>query len=230
MDFPMQKAIVEGLNEEESWDKGLVKMYEGLANDFGYAKPKDIMTFLDNHDKDRVFTEFNKDLTLTKMALSYLLVLPRIPQIYYGTEILMENSKKRGDHGLIRSDFPGGWKDDKVSAFSGKGLTKNQKEMQSYLKKILNYRKASKAIHNGKTIHFAPDNGIYVLFRKMKNEIVVLIINKNKSPINLDLKKFKEIGIDGKKLKNIISGEIITWKDEIKLNSKGSILLTNKFK
>ena len=94
MDFPLQKSIVEGLNEEETWDEGLVKMYEGLANDFAYAMPKDIMAFLDNHDKDRVFTEFNKDLTLTKMALSYLLVLPRIPQIYYGTEILLDNSKK----------------------------------------------------------------------------------------------------------------------------------------
>ncbi len=230
MDFPMQKAIVDGLKEEEEWDKGLVKLYEGLANDFGYAKPKDIMAFLDNHDKDRIFTEFAKDITLTKMALSYLLVLPRIPQIYYGTEILMNNSKKPGDHGLIRSDFPGGWKDDQVNGFTGKGLTKNQKEMQSFLKKILNYRKTSVAIHKGKTIHFAPEDGVYALFRILNDEIVVLIINKNKSPVTLDLKKFQEIGLNGKKLKNIISGKIITWKDQIKLNTKGSLLLTNKFK
>lgn len=230
MDFPMQKAIVDGLKEEEEWGKGLVKLYEGLANDFAYTKPKDIMAFLDNHDKDRVFTEFDKDITLTQMALSYLLVLPRIPQIYYGTEILMENSDKPGDHGLIRSDFPGGWKSDQVNGFTGKGLTKNQVEMQSFLKKILNYRKTSIAIHKGKTIHFAPENGIYVLFRILNDEIVVLIINKNKSPVTLDLKKFQEIGLSGKKLKNIISGEIILWKDQIKLNTKGSLLLTNKLK
>ena len=230
MDFPMQKAIVEGLSEEESWDTGLVKLYEGLANDFGYAKPMDIMAFLDNHDKDRVYTEFNEDIVLTKMALSYLLILPRIPQIYYGTEILTENSKKPGDHGLIRSDFPGGWKGDKVNAFTGKGLTSDQLEMQFFLKKILNYRKTSDAIHNGKTIHFAPQNGIYVLFRKMNDEVVVLIINKNKSPVNLDVKRFKEIGIDSKKLKNIISGEEIIWEGRIKLSSKGCILLTSKLK
>ena len=230
MDFPLQKAIVEGLNEEESWDTGFVKMYEGLANDFGYAKPKDIMAFLDNHDKDRVFTEFNKNVTLNKMALSYLLMLPRIPQIYYGTEILMENSKKPGDHGLIRSDFPGGWKDDEINGFTGLGLTNDQKEMQSFLKKILNYRKTSKAIHNGKTIHFAPENDIYVLFRKVNDEVVVLILNKHKSAINLDLKRFDEIGINGKKLKNIISGEEIIWEGRIKLSSKGSILLTSKLK
>lgn len=230
MDFPMQKAIVEGLSEEELWDTGLVKLYEGLANDFGYAKPMDIMAFLDNHDKDRVFTEFNEDIVLTKMALSYLLTLPRIPQIYYGTEILTENSKKPGDHGLIRSDFPGGWKGDKVNAFTGKGLTSDQLEMQFFLKKILNYRKTSDAIHNGKTIHFAPQNGIYVLFRKMNDEVVVLIINKNKSPVNLDVKRFKEIGIDGQELKNIISGVVIPWNDTLRLDSKGSILLTSKLK
>ena len=228
MDFPMQKAIVEGLTEEEEWDTGLVKMYEGLANDFSYAKPKDIMAFLDNHDKDRAFTEFNEDIILTKMALSYLLMLPRIPQIYYGTEILLENSKKPGDHGLIRSEFPGGWKGDKVNGFTGKGLTKDQKGMKSFLQKVLNYRKTSEAIHKGKTIHFSPMDGIYVLFRIMKEEVVVLIINKNKSPKNLDLQRFEEIGIDGKKLKNIVSGETIIWKDKIKLSSKGSILLTSK--
>ena len=230
MDFPMQKAIVNGINEEESWDTGLVKLYEGLANDFAYAKPMDIMAFLDNHDKDRVFTEFKKDIPLTKMALSYLLMLPRIPQIYYGTEILMENSKNLGDHGLIRSDFPGGWKGDQANVFTGQGLTKDQKEMQSFLKKTLQYRKSSKAIHHGETIHFAPDNGIYVLFRKMNNEVVILIINKNKTALNLDLKRFDEIGINGKKLKNIITNKTIIWKDKIKLQSKGSVLLTTKLK
>ena len=230
MDFPMQKAIVDGLNEEESWDTGLVKMYEGLANDFAYAKPNDIMAFLDNHDKDRIFTEFNEDIILTKMALSYLLMLPRIPQIYYGTEILLENSKKPGDHGLIRSEFPGGWKGDKVNGFTGKGLTKDQNEIQYFLQKILNYRKSSEAIHNGKTIHFSPIDGIYVLFRTIKDEVVVLIINKNKSPINLDLNRFKEIGIDGKKLKNIVSGEELIWEKQMNLNLKGAILLTTKVK
>ena len=230
MDFPMQKAIVDGLNEEESWDTGLVKMYEGLANDFAYAKPNDIMAFLDNHDKDRIFTEFNEDIILTKMALSYLLMLPRIPQIYYGTEILLENSKKPGDHGLIRSEFPGGWKGDKVNGFTGKGLTKDQNEIQYFLQKILNYRKSSEAIHNGKTIHFSPIDGIYVLFRTIKDEVVVLIINKNKSPINLDLNRFKEIGLDGKKLKNIVSGEELIWEKQMNLNLKGAILLTTKVK
>ena len=228
MDFPMLKAILDGLNEEESWDKGLIKLYEGLASDFSYAHPEKIMAFLDNHDKSRVFTEFKKDLTLTKMGLSYLLVIPRIPQIYYGTEILMDDSKKPGDHGLIRSDFPGGWKNDPVNAFTGKGLTADQKEMQSFLKKILNYRKNSEAISKGKTLHFAPQNGVYVLFRMADNETVVLILNKNKKPVQLGLNRFEEAGLSGKKLRNIITGEKFIWKDQLDLNSKGSYLFTTK--
>jgi glycosidase len=230
MDFPMLKAIIEGLNDEESWDNGLIRMYEGLANDFYYAHPEKIVAFLDNHDKSRIYTEFKKDLNLTKMGLSYLLVLPRIPQIYYGTEILMDDSKNPGDHGLIRSDFPGGWKNDKVNAFTGKGLSKKQKEIQDFLKRILNYRKHSLAISKGKTLHFAPEDGIYIIFRIYQDETVVLILNKNKKPVNLNLKRFDETGLYQKKLKNILTDEIMTWKKSIKLRSKGCYLFTTKLR
>lgn len=228
MDFPMQKAIIEGIKEEESWDKGLVKLYEGLANDFHYATPKDIMIFLDNHDEGRMFTALDEDATKAKMALSFMLVLPRIPQVYYGTEILMDDTANHGDHGLIRTDFPGGWKGDKINAFTGQGLSSEKKEMQSFVKTVLNYRKESKAIHNGKTIHFAPFLGTYFLFRISADETVVHIINKNDEPISIDLKRYAETGLEGKILKNIISGEDFIWGDVIELKEKGSIILTTK--
>ena len=228
MDFPMQKSIIDGINEEESWDNGLVKLYEGLANDFQYATPKDIMVFLDNHDKSRLYTEVNEDVTKAKMALSYMLMLPRIPQVYYGTEILMDDTAKPGDHGLIRTDFPGGFKGDKRNAFTKDGLSDAQKMMQSFVTKILNYRKNSDAIQNGKTIHFAPFMGTYFLFRTKDNETVVHIINKNDTSITIDLKRYSEVGLKGKTLKNILTGEAFTWGDEIHLSEKGSVILTTK--
>ncbi|MCF7561462.1 glycoside hydrolase family 13 protein [Sabulilitoribacter multivorans] len=228
MDFAMQTNIVQALNEDESWDKGLVKMYEGLANDFAYTKPEDILIFPDNHDMSRVFTQLKGDIANTKMALSTILTLPRTPQIYYGTEILMNDFEKPGDHGLIRTDFPGGWKGDIVNAFTGDGLTGEQKDMQSFLKKVLNYRKDSKAIHEGKTIHFAPFIGTYFLFRVLDNEIVVLILNKNENPITIDLKRYSEIGLDDKTLKNIITDEDFIWGDNIELKEKGVIFLSTK--
>ncbi len=228
MDFPMQKSIVEALNEQESWDKGFVKIYEGLANDFYYPNPESIMIFPDNHDMDRIFTQLNEDLELTKMALGYMLALPRIPQLYYGTEILMQNSAKPGDHGLIRTDFPGGWKNDEVNAFTGEGLTKDVKDMQSFLKKVLNYRKDSEAIHSGKTIHFAPENGVYTLFRIKNDEIVSVILNKNEQSISLDLDRFEEVGLLGKQVENILTGESFIFENTMEISSKGVLLLTTK--
>ena len=228
MDFPMQKAIIDGLKEEESWDKGLVKLYEGLANDFAYVTPKDIMVFLDNHDKSRIYTEVGEDAKKTKMALSYILMMPRIPQIYYGTEILMNDTANPGDHGLIRTDFPGGWEGDTVNAFTGEGLTAEQKDMQRFLKKILNYRKNSEAMQNGETKHFAPENKTYVLARYNDSETLVHIINKNDDSFELDLTRFEELGLNGKTLKNVITGETINWSDKLVLDSVGSYLFTTK--
>ncbi|MBR9847118.1 MAG: glycoside hydrolase family 13 protein [Algicola sp.] len=228
MDFAMQRKVVEALNEEESWDKGLVKIYEGLANDFHYASPKDIMVFPDNHDMSRIFTQLNGNIPNTKMALATYATMPRILQMYYGTEILMNDFEKPGDHGLIRTDYPGGWEGDTKNAFTGEGLSEDEKDMQSFIKRLLNYRKNSKAIHEGKTLHFAPDNGVYVLTRSFEDETVVLILNKNEDPVTLDLKRYAEIGLEGKSLKNIISNESNIWKDTITLKSKGVTLLTTK--
>ncbi len=228
MDFPMQRLITQAITEEEAWDKGLVKIYEGLANDFHYPSPKDIMIFPDNHDMDRIHTQTGEDRTLTQMAVSCILVLPRIPQVYYGTEILMQNSAKPGDHGLIRTDFPGGWEGDPVNAFTGEGLNPEQKEMQDFTRALLRFRKGSRAIHSGKTVHFAPNEGIYVLFRVYEGETVVLILNKNDKEVELDLGRFVEMNLKGTEMADVISGERFIWKDKLLLKKKGTLVLSNK--
>lgn len=229
MDFAMQGHIVSGLNEEEQWDTGLIKMYEGLANDFAYPTPEDIMIFLDNHDKSRIYTQLGENFTKTKMGLAYMLMLPRIPQIYYGTEILMSDAANPGDHGLIRTDFPGGWENDDTNAFTGEGLLEEQAEMQNYLRALLNYRKNSGAIHSGKTLHFAPQDGIYLLSRASENERVVLILNKNEEAVTLDLERFKEMGLQGVAVKNLLTGDKTTWGRELELPSMGAYVFTTKF-
>lgn len=226
MDFAMQSKIVQALNEEEGWDTGLIKMYEGLANDFHYASPEDIMIFPDNHDMSRIFTQLKEDPVHTKMALGYLLMMPRIPQIYYGTEILMDDSANPGDHGLIRTDFPGGWSGDTQNAFTGEGLSDSQKEMQSFLKKLLNFRKNSTAVHSGETLHFVPQDGVYVLARLTQDETVVLILNKNDQAVALDLERYQEIGLEGKQLANVLTGSAVYWEDSIELPGKGVYVFT----
>lgn len=228
MDFPMQMKIVQALNEgNEGWGNGLTKIYEGLANDFYYPRPKDVMIFPDNHDMDRIFTQLNENIEKTKMALGLILSLPRTPQIYYGTEILMENSDKRGDHGLIRTDFPGGWEDDQVNAFTGEYLPEEQKEFQEFLKTLLNFRKTSDAILQGKMVHFAPFDGIYAVFRIHDNETVVSFLNTNDKSMNVDLSRFEELNLKEKLFKNVIDDSSFNWGQKLKLEQGFAIYSTN---
>ena len=225
MDFAMQKAIQEGILEKEAWNTGLIKIYENLANDFYYSNPESLLIFNDNHDMSRIHTQMKKDITKTKMAIGLMLVLPRIPQLLYGTEILMEDSSNPGDHGLIRSDFPGGWDNDKINAFSKQNLTDDQIEMQEYLKVLLNFRKKSKAIHIGNTIHFAPKNGVYLLQRRFNDEIVIFIINKNKNDVRLSNDRFSELNLNNIVFSDIHSGKKFSFSKTLKLKSNSSYIL-----
>ncbi|WP_445159185.1 glycoside hydrolase family 13 protein [Mesohalobacter salilacus] len=228
MDFPMQQSIVQALNHEETWGTGLVQIYEGLANDFYYPRPMDMMIFPDNHDMDRIFTQLNEDITKTKMALALILTLPRTPQIYYGTEILMENSAKPGDHGLIRTDFPGGWEGDEVNVFQNKNLTDEQQNFKLFLKTLLNFRKTSKAIHQGKTKHFAPFENIYTLYRQQDDEAVLLLISKNEKPIEIDLDRFQELNLEAQKWTEILTKNSVELSGNLTVKP-GVNLFSNKF-
>ncbi|MBZ9778854.1 glycoside hydrolase family 13 protein [Psychroflexus sp. CAK8W] len=225
MDFPMQMKIVQALNEgNEGWGNGLVKIYEGLANDFNYSDPKDIMIFPDNHDMDRIFTQLNEDVVKTKMALGLILTLPRTPQIYYGTEILMDNSEKRGDHGLIRTDFPGGWEGDEVNAFTGENLDTEKKEFQTFLKTLLNFRKNSEAILEGEMVHFAPFDGIYPVFRIHEDETVVAFLNTNAEEKLIKASRFEELKLSTIKFRSVLENSEFSFESDIIVPSGFTIL------
>ncbi len=224
MDFPIQSALVEALKEPDNpnFGKGLYRLYEALANDIVYADPNHVMLLGDNHDMDRLLMQLDQDVDLTKIALTYLLTIRGIPQIYYGTEILMDNTPYHKNDGLIRADFPGGWKEDSINAFNGKGLTKLQLGMQQYLKKLLNWRKNNAAISQGKTLHFAPYDGIYVYFRYTNEKMVMVAINKNNNKREIDMKRFAEILIAKIGATDIISGNTLSLKQPLLLNPKSA--------
>lgn len=226
MDFPLQNAVSKGLNEEESWGGGLVKIYESLANDFIYPNPDNLVIFPDNHDMSRFFVQVGEDIDLLKMGIAFFLTNRGIPQIYYGTEILM---KHEGDHhGDIRADFPGGWKGDKINAFTGVGLTDAQKDMQKYVAKIQNWRKTKDVAHNGKLMHFVPENGIYTYFRYNADEAVMVVLNKNELESTLTTDRFNEIISGYKSGRDIISSTQIPDISEIKVPAKSAMIIELK--
>lgn len=225
MDFPNQAALVQALTEPETWDKGLVKLYEGLANDYVYANPKDLLVFGDNHDMDRLFTSLKEDTALQQMALAWILTSRGIPQLYYGTEILLQNSAKPGDHGLIRTDFPGGWPGDAADGFSGRGLTAGQLRTQDFLRKLLLWRKNKQVIHDGKTLHFSPANGFYVWFRYNEKETVMIVLNKNGEAGLLPTGRFAEILGGKSQVTNVISGQNNALGKELQVPARSALIL-----
>ena len=226
MDFPLQRALINALTQKEAWDSGLIVLYEALANDFYYARPEDLLAFGDNHDMDRLLTQVGDSVMLAKMALAYILTVPRIPQIYYGTELLLSNTAKPGDHGRIRTDFPGGWQGDLKNGFTGAGLSEQERDMQQFLRRILNYRKNSTALHRGRTLHFAPEDGVYFLARIEGDETVVLLLNKNRKPVSLPLKRFEELGLEGKTLRNLLDDKKVRWSGSLGLDAAGAYIFT----
>ena len=224
MDFPVQVTMVEALVAEETWSGGWIDLYEMIAQDFVYANPYDLVVFPDNHDMSRIFTQVNEDYGLFQLAIAFVMTTRGIPQIYYGTEILMDNSGTT-DHGIIRSDFPGGWAGDKVNAFTGKGLTDRQKDAQNFLKKLLHWRQKMPAVHHGKMLHFIPEGGVYVYFRYNDDQKVMVILNKNTTTTHLELDRFKEM-LDGvSEGTDVLSGKTYKMKQTIELPDKAPLIL-----
>lgn len=222
MDFPLNAVLTSSLLDTNStqYGNGITKLYEALANDFVYANPYNILVMCDNHDMDRIYTQLNEDVALTKMALTFILTIRGIPEMVYGTEILMTNSEHKNNHGVIRSDFPGGWKEDKVNAFDKTGLTNEQLSMQAWFKKLLNWRKNNDAIANGKTLHFAPFDNIYVYFRYTNEKTIMVVMNKNNKAVSFDTSRFEEILKTKSSAKNVMTNENFGLNNQLTVEPK----------
>lgn len=223
MDFPLQNAVSQGLKNEESWGTGLIQIYEAIANDFQYPDPDNLTIFPDNHDMSRFYVQVNEDVNLLKMGVVFFLTTRGIPQIYYGTENLMRHDGS--EHGDIRADYPGGWKGDKVNAFTGLGMSDEAKDMQKFVSTVQNWRKNAKAIHDGKLMHFIPEDAIYTYFRYTENEAVMVVLNKNEENKTINTDRFKEIISGYKSGKEIISGKQLSDISEVVLPAKSAIIV-----
>ena len=193
MDFPLQIAVVEALNSDESWNSGFITVYETLATDFLYGDPNNLVIFPDNHDMSRIFTQLNNDKAKWNMAMTLFLTTRGIPQVFYGTEILMGNEGTE-DHGIIRSDFPGGWpSDSEKNAFSGKGLSGDELWAQERIKTLLALRQTHPQLFKGELKHYAPVDGVYTYFRVAQDTAQKLMVILNKKTVDLPLAKYAEV-------------------------------------
>ena len=224
MDFPMCLNLADALKEKEDFFDGFIKLYEGLAEDYVYAHPEDLVIFPDNHDMSRIFTRVDENLDKFKQAVAYVLTMRGVPQLYYGTEILMDNTGTES-HGVIRSDYPGGWPGDPINAFTGVGLSKSSKEVRSWLKNLLEWRKNKTVIHNGDLMHFVPTDSTYTFVRYNEEDKVVVILNKNTEPIEMKTDRYAEILPEGSTFRNVVNGQEIRWDSSLMLPAEPVFIL-----
>ena len=154
------------------------------------------------------------------MGINWLMTLRGIPELYYGTEILMSGTTNPTD-ALVRKDFPGGWPGDQVNKFTAGGRTEMENEAFNYVKTIANFRKNSSAIKTGKMMQFVPFNGTYVYFRYDNNQTIMVASNSNEKEALIKMNRFTERTVGFSKMKNIQTGEVKEIAD-FSLAAKGS--------
>ncbi len=227
MDFPLQGLMNQAFDEETGeWGGGLYRLYDYLSQDLVYANPMGLLTFLDNHDTSRFASDKDKanNLTRYKQALAFMLTTRGIPQIYYGTEILMSGNKGNGD-GALRRDFPGGWKGDELNAFSEKGRTALQNEAFNYTRKLLQWRKGNLAVTKGNMKHFSIRQGVYVYQREYNGQSVVVFMNGTNSSQELELTPYREV-LPSDSSTDLLSEKTIKLTDKLSLNPRETLILT----
>lgn len=191
LDFQACFAMLAGMNDPYEWSGGTGRLYMTMAQDVLYRNPMNNCIFLDNHDMDRVYSVVGEDWNKLKMGLNWLLTLRGIPQIYYGTEVLMKNRKMNTD-ATVREDFPGGWAEDSVSRFLASGRTAAENEAFHYVSTLARFRKKSSALTGGKTMQFVPRDGLYVYFRYDRQQTVMVLSNTGKQVMKPDWNAYAE--------------------------------------
>lgn len=226
MDFPLQALINQAFDEETGeWGGGLYKLYDYQTQDLVYANPMNLLIFLDNHDTSRFAQtdEMAKNLKRYKQAMVFLLTTRGIPQIYYGTEILMTGDKGKGD-GDLRKDFPGGWQGDTRNCFAKNGRTALENEAFKFTRQLLNWRKGNQVIGKGSLKHYSIQNGVYVYQREFNGKSVVIIMNGTDDSKELDLTPYQEI-LPRENALDVLTGKNVNLSGKLCLDGRENLIL-----
>ena len=224
MDFAFFDRLSQAKNEEtDAWWQGLNRLYNSFVYDYLYVDPTHVMAFVDNHDTDR-FLGNGHDSLMLKQALALLMTVRRIPQLYYGTEIMMNGTKEVTD-GNVRKDFPGGFPGDDHNAFTREGRTKQEQQMFSWLSRLLHWRQGNQVITKGTMTQFIPFNGIYVIARQYKGKTALTILNGTTKPAKMEMKRYAEVIGSTKRAKDILTGRYYDLSTDQTLKPRQSLIL-----
>lgn len=223
MDFVLKDHLHAAFNERESWDFGMARFYAHYAQDFAYPDVDNIMNFLDNHDIDRFSTAVKRDAKKYKMGIAMLITTRGYPQIYAGTEIMIDGIP--GNYEGHRFDFPGGWAEDERNAFTKEGRTDVENDIFNYTRALLNYRKTATALQNGKMKQFIPYDGIYFYARYNEDQTVLCIFNNEEADRKISLERYAEVIKDFTSAKDVVTGETFKLADGLTIKGKSALIV-----
>ena len=224
MDFAFFDRLSQAKNEEtDDWWKGWNRIYNSLCYDYLYTDPSSVMAFIENHDTDRYLGN-GKDSTALKQAYALLLTMKRIPQLYYGTEILMNGTKTETD-GNVRQDFPGGFPGDKVNKFTREGRTKAENAMFDWTSRLLHWRQNNDVINKGTQTQFIPWHGVYVLARQYNGKTVLTILNGKKANNQVDVTRYAEVIGSHTTATDVLTGATVDLTKNIPMVQRQAMVL-----
>ncbi len=224
MDFSFFDKLSQAKNEEtDGWWNGYNRIYNSLVYDYLYANPSNVMAFIENHDTDR-FLGNGRDSLALKQALALLLTINRTPQLYYGTEILMNGTKEVTD-GNVRKDFPGGFPGDEHNAFTAEGRTKAENAMFSWCSRVLHWRQHCKAVTEGRQVQFTPWKGVYVIARQHEGTTVLTVLNGTSKPAVMEVARFAEVIGGHTVAKDITNGRNVRIDKDVNLRPRQTMIL-----
>jgi glycosidase len=224
MDFCLFDRMSQARGEEtDSWWKGLNRVYNSFVYDYLYPDPTHVMAFIENHDTDRFLGDGN-DVDQLKQALTLLLTTRRIPQLYYGTEVLMNGTKAVTD-GNVRKDFMGGFPGDSRSAFTSTGRTAEENDMFNWLSRLLHWRQGNEVISKGSMIQFQPQEGVYAFSRAYDGKKVLVLLNGTSKDVALPMERYAEIIGEATQGVDVLTGKTYQLKGTLSLTPRQSIIL-----
>lgn len=209
-DFQLHYALNDALTKDFGWTEGLARLYYTLAKDVVYHDATRNVVFLDNHDLSRYYAVVKEDLATYKMGIGFLLTTRGIPCMYYGTEVLLGNYFDWGNHESVRQNFPGGFADGQPNKFREENLTEEEKEAFHFVQTLANYRKQSPALKQGKLMQFVPEEGVYVYFRYLPDQTVMVVMNQNAEAKALDMARYVERTRGFTTAKDVLTGESVS--------------------
>ena len=224
MDFSFFDKLNMAKNEEtDDWWKGYNRIYNSFVYDYLYPNPSSVMAFIENHDTDR-FLGNGRDTLALKQALALLLTVNRIPQLYYGTEVLMNGTKEVTD-GYVRKDFPGGFPGDTHNAFTAEGRTKAENAMFNWLSRLLHWRKGNSVITKGSQTQFIPYQGVYVIARQYNGRTVLTVLNGKSTAATMQVKRYAEVIGSNARVKDVLTNRYYDLSKDVELRPRQVLVL-----